>query len=136
MPEPRQVSRRENATTGTEIAQALRAAGYKGTIVIRSANVSSKVTRPPHFSYTPCHAPSHPRTPLTLLAPPLQATQQYLTAGADAVMSKDESRDRWRRLSPLLTTTTYYYLLVLLLALSYALPATCYLLCLPTYYPL
>ena len=39
-----QVSRRENATTGTEIAEALRAAGYKGAIIIRSANVSSKVT--------------------------------------------------------------------------------------------
>ena len=53
-----QVSRRENATTGTAIAEALRAAGYKGAIIIRSANVSSK------------------------------ATQQYLAAGADAVMSK------------------------------------------------
>ena len=62
-----QVSRRENATTGTAIAEALRAAGYKGAIIIRSANVSSKVT------------------------------QQYLAAGADAVMSKDESRDSFLR---------------------------------------
>ncbi|EOD19519.1 hypothetical protein EMIHUDRAFT_451139 [Emiliania huxleyi CCMP1516] len=59
-----QVMRRENATTGTEIATALRAGGYKGSIVIRSANVSQKVIN------------------------------EYLSAGASAVMQKDEPRER------------------------------------------
>ena len=36
-----QVSRRDNAITGTKIARTLRAGGYTGTIVIRSANVSA-----------------------------------------------------------------------------------------------
>ena len=40
-----QVRRRENAITGTEIAAALRSGGYKGTIIIRSANVSAKVVQ-------------------------------------------------------------------------------------------
>ena len=59
-----QVNRRENATRGTDIATALRSGGFKGVIVIRSANVSSTVV------------------------------QAYLAAGADAVMHKDESRER------------------------------------------
>jgi len=58
-----QVNKFENVTLGTEIAKQLREAGYDGTIVIRSANVSRKVM------------------------------QEYLAAGADAVMSKDEQRD-------------------------------------------
>ena len=59
-----QVARREDATTGTEIARKLRNGGYRGTIIIRSANIS------------------------------VQATQEYLTAGADAVLSKDDTRDK------------------------------------------
>ena len=59
-----QVSRRENVTTGTEIASSLRKQGYRGTIVIRSANVSTR------------------------------SLQEYLAAGADAAMTKDEPRDR------------------------------------------
>ena len=59
-----QVRRRENAITGVEIARTLRSAGFKGTIIIRSANISSKVV------------------------------QEYLAAGADAVMYKDEPRER------------------------------------------
>ena len=49
-------------TTGSAIATELRAGGYAGTIVIRSAN--------------------HSRT----------AVREYKAAGADAVMSKDEKR--------------------------------------------
>ena len=59
-----QVIRRENATRGTDLAMALRSGGYKGVIIIRSANVSSTVMK------------------------------EYLAAGADAVMHKDESRER------------------------------------------
>jgi len=59
-----QVRRRENAITGTEIARTLRNGGYKGMIIIRSANISSKVI------------------------------QEYLAAGADATMHKDEPRER------------------------------------------
>jgi CheY-like chemotaxis protein len=58
-----QVNRFENVTTGSEIATTLRKGGYEGTIIIRSANVSRS------------------------------AMQEYLEAGADAVMSKDEQRE-------------------------------------------
>ena len=63
-----QVCRRANVTTGTEIARSLRDRGYRGTIIIRSANVSTR------------------------------SLQEYLAAGADAAMTKDEPRERLLRL--------------------------------------
>jgi len=59
-----QVQRRVNVITGTEIARTLRHRGYRGLIIIRSANISTR------------------------------NLQEYLAAGADAAMSKDESRER------------------------------------------
>jgi len=59
-----QVSRHAEATTGTEIATMLRSNGFRGIIIIRSANVSA------------------------------EAMKEYLAAGADAVMSKDDSREK------------------------------------------
>jgi CheY-like chemotaxis protein len=53
-----QVRRRENATTGTELAAALRSSGYKGTIIIRSANVSSKVVQE-YLAAGLIHPPTH-----------------------------------------------------------------------------
>ena len=58
----------ENATTGTAVAEELRAGGYEGVIIIRSANVSRAGMR------------------------------EYKAAGADVVMSKDEQRDSLLRL--------------------------------------
>ena len=58
-----QVLPTENVTTGTEITRELRKAGFDGTIVIRSANVSRHIT------------------------------EEYKAAGADAVVSKDQERD-------------------------------------------
>ncbi len=63
-----QVARHENAITGTTIASRLRAGGYTGKVVIRSANVSARVR------------------------------EEYLAAGADAAMSKDDQRDALVRL--------------------------------------
>ena len=57
-----QVLPTENVTTGTEISQHLRKAGYDGMIVIRSANVSRCVS------------------------------EEYKAAGADAVISKEQDR--------------------------------------------
>eukprot|EP00966_Prymnesium_polylepis_P320785 7377157-Prymnesium_polylepis.1 len=55
-----QVLYTENVTTGTEITEELRRAGYDGTIAIRTANISRSVV------------------------------QEYKAAGADAVISKDQ----------------------------------------------
>ena len=58
-----QVTPLENVTTGTEIAQELRAAGYTGKIVVCTANVSQS------------------------------AMTRYTSAGADAVLQKGGTRD-------------------------------------------
>ena len=52
-----------NVTTGTEIARALRAGGYAGTVVICTANVTRS------------------------------SVEQYRTAGANHVLSKDQTAD-------------------------------------------
>jgi len=71
-----QVNRYENVTTGTQLTTELRAKGYTGIIIIRSANISRS------------------------------ALQDYLTAGANAVMSKDEQRDALLRILAAHSATT------------------------------
>ena len=63
-----QVERRKNATTGSKIAAELRTGGYTGTVIIRSANMSTKLR------------------------------QQYISAGADDTMAKNETLDSLVRL--------------------------------------